>query len=607
MAQQQVFISYAWGGESEKVAEEIEARLTAQGIDLIRDKTDLGFKGLIREFMERIGQGNFVVLIISDKYLKSKNCMFELLEVAKKGEFHNRVFPVVLPDANIYDSLVLIDYYHFWQQKISDLNAKIKTLSDLSDTRKVIEELDLYTDIRAAIDDLAGKLSNMNTLTLEIMRTSQYLPLVQALQLQGGKVEGQSQKIIQPSKKEGKILYHIPNMMQVEKWTRCTVRLAWEELLLKEGLKIPEQEQVVESIRLGNVMQVSLNEGRDGQNFEIKFLNNEEQVIFEDDFTEWLFDVKARTIGNFTLILRVTLIQIIEGKERKKDIVLERDVITEAIVPTALAKFETAENGLSLPNSNSKSLGKSVTDSFAGPHHQTKEYQSPPMASPIPTEQWQSPAGAAIPSSRSATYGSAAPQKSLFKRVLPYAASLMILIVAGIVFIEQNGSSYQESYPSGTTAENTEGYAGNLPSIVTSENPNSEAEINPDENMLVALSLESSTPSGETINETMLFVVSGTSVDSLNQIDPGNYSIRVYPVSDTTDKNLGAIKEFSVLKIEDSVRKASIAPALVGEQLIERENLRVTVGPQIVRTKPQPLDSATSQKLRLSTRKIRAN
>lgn len=73
MAQQEVFISYAWEGESEKVADELEAVLFAKNIRLIRDKTSLAFKGLIRKFMVQIGQGNLVVLVISDKYLKSKN------------------------------------------------------------------------------------------------------------------------------------------------------------------------------------------------------------------------------------------------------------------------------------------------------------------------------------------------------------------------------------------------------------------------------------------------------------------------------------------------------------------------------------------------------
>lgn len=215
MAQHQVFISYAWGGESELVANEIEAELTTNGIRLVRDKTDLGFKGLIREFMEEIGQGNLVVLIISDKYLKSKNCMFELLEVEKNGEFYSRIFPVVLPDADIYDSLGIIKYLKYWDQKIKELNASVKELDNLADTRKVQEDINLYTDIRGAVDDLAGKLSNMNTLTLEIIRAKKYQPLLDALL-----EKTSSATPPKPSKKEGKVLYHIPGMMQVDKWTK---------------------------------------------------------------------------------------------------------------------------------------------------------------------------------------------------------------------------------------------------------------------------------------------------------------------------------------------------------------------------------------------------
>lgn len=592
MAQQHVFISYAWGGESEKVADEIETQLKAEGIDLIRDKVDLGFKGLIREFMAKIGQGNLVVLIISDKYLKSKNCMFELLEVAKKGEFHKRVFPIVLPDANIYDSLVLIDYYHFWQQKISELNAKIKTLNDLSDTRKILEELDLYTNIRGAIDDLAGRLSNMNTLTLEIMRSSLYQPLIHSLRSQSGKAEKQPQKPIQPNKKEGKILYHIPGMMQVDRWTRCTVRLAWEELLLKEGLKIPDHEQIIESIRLGNVMQVSLNEGRDGQNFDIKFLNNEEQVIFEDDFTEWLFDIKARTIGNFTLILRVTLVQIIEGKERKKDIVLERDVVTEAIVPTALAQFEIAEKGLSLASLKNESSNSMVTDLSASQALQRAEkFEEPIMASPIPDDQLQPHIGAGIPRPNQPTYDSPPSKKSLVKRVLPYAASLVVLMVVSLFVLEINESSVPESMLSKGSSENTY----------------SDIKINPDQNKLVAFDKKSTTPSGETTYETVFFVVSAISFDSLQQIDLGNFSIRLPLSADTTNQNLGVIKQSSILKIQDSLQKVSTRPSVFAEKLIEGESLKVSTESQIIRTHPKHIDSVTSQKLKIKTRRVPQN
>ena len=37
--------------------------------------------------MQQIGQGKCVIAVISDSYLKSENCMFELVEIAKNGIF----------------------------------------------------------------------------------------------------------------------------------------------------------------------------------------------------------------------------------------------------------------------------------------------------------------------------------------------------------------------------------------------------------------------------------------------------------------------------------------------------------------------------------------
>ena len=62
-----VFISYAWGGESEDLVNQLDTALQARGITVIRDKRDLGFKGRIKAFMEEIGRGKAVVVVISEK------------------------------------------------------------------------------------------------------------------------------------------------------------------------------------------------------------------------------------------------------------------------------------------------------------------------------------------------------------------------------------------------------------------------------------------------------------------------------------------------------------------------------------------------------------
>jgi hypothetical protein len=75
-------------------------------------------------------------------------------------------------------------------------------------------------------------------------------------------------------------------MMQLGAWTRCIVRLAWDEILLQEGLKLDENEKVIENIRLGKVMEVCIQETKNEDNFEIFSNSSIEQFISEDDFTE---------------------------------------------------------------------------------------------------------------------------------------------------------------------------------------------------------------------------------------------------------------------------------------------------------------------------------
>ena len=93
--EQSVFISDAGGGDTEEVVNQIDKVLQGRGIKIARNKSDLGFRGSINQFIEYIAQGNYVIVVISDKYLRSENCMLELVEIAERKQFRDRIFPIV--------------------------------------------------------------------------------------------------------------------------------------------------------------------------------------------------------------------------------------------------------------------------------------------------------------------------------------------------------------------------------------------------------------------------------------------------------------------------------------------------------------------------------
>jgi hypothetical protein len=179
--EQTIFISYAWGGEREEIVNQIDQALQKRGIKITRDKRDLGYKGSIKEFMERIGQGNCVIVVVSDKYLRSPNCMFELVEVAENKQFHDRVFPIVLADANIYDPIKRIEYVRHWEIKRAELAEAMKTL-DPANLQGIRDDMDLYDRIRDKVSGLTSILKDMNTLTPEMHQESDYSYLYDAIE-----------------------------------------------------------------------------------------------------------------------------------------------------------------------------------------------------------------------------------------------------------------------------------------------------------------------------------------------------------------------------------------------------------------------------------------
>ncbi len=205
--EQAVFISYAWGAEREEIVNQADQALQKRGIKIIRDKRELGYKGSINAFMERIGQGDCVILVISDKYLRSPNCMYELVEIAENKHFTDRVFPIVLQDADIYNPVHRIRYIKHWEEKRAELAEAIKTL-DPANLQGIREEMDLYDRIRDKVSGLTSILKDMNTLTPEMHSDSDFEELYNAIEKrlkEGSEALDTQTKTSDPEKSNGGI------------------------------------------------------------------------------------------------------------------------------------------------------------------------------------------------------------------------------------------------------------------------------------------------------------------------------------------------------------------------------------------------------------------
>ena len=183
---EEVFISYAWNKpvKGKKTQDPIIAAIQKalrNNFKVVIDKEAVNYKDNIQEFEERLGQGQKIVLVISNKFLKSSHCMYEVLKIKERGNTYQRIFPVVLKDATIYKSNEAVKYIQHWEKEIAKLNKALGKLNSKANTPTIQADIDNYTAIRAMFDDFRGLLSKMNTLSPETHTGTNFKALVSAL------------------------------------------------------------------------------------------------------------------------------------------------------------------------------------------------------------------------------------------------------------------------------------------------------------------------------------------------------------------------------------------------------------------------------------------
>jgi formylglycine-generating enzyme required for sulfatase activity len=201
----EIFISYSWHDpQSVALTNALDQFLQTEGIMILRDNRNIPYKGGIKEYMERLGRGKYVILVLCEAYFTSPNCMFELLQLAEHEDFKDRIFPVTVAGVKMYDPEDLIRYRKYWKDKKEHLQQLMKE-DDLDHQDGIREKLDLYEEIRQNISRLVNFVGNLNTFPLQ---GNNFEPLWKAIQTQ---IVKDSQPAVRLNKKtEKKMLQDQP-------------------------------------------------------------------------------------------------------------------------------------------------------------------------------------------------------------------------------------------------------------------------------------------------------------------------------------------------------------------------------------------------------------
>lgn len=159
-----IFLSYCWNDSSE--ADRIyDYFKNNQNIELHRDTIDIKKWGSIKEYMQSISNMDYTILLISDSYLKSANCMYEVLEVMRDRNYKDKIFPAVIY-SGIYSPVTRAKCVKYWQDEFKELENTLKEIN-VQNLGKLNEDLKRRQDISSNIAEFLDVVSDMNNPNIE--------------------------------------------------------------------------------------------------------------------------------------------------------------------------------------------------------------------------------------------------------------------------------------------------------------------------------------------------------------------------------------------------------------------------------------------------------
>jgi len=157
-----MFISYSH--KNNKHAEFFDKVIRARGINTIRDVRDVGFMDSLSDFMDRIGESDHVLIVLSKDYLQSYYCLYEVLELLRDKKYLNKVHPVVIEGANIFNEDGRLEYVQYWKDQYDKLYKKVSELS-LDEITSATKQLKMIRTIRINIGEFLESLSERKLYT----------------------------------------------------------------------------------------------------------------------------------------------------------------------------------------------------------------------------------------------------------------------------------------------------------------------------------------------------------------------------------------------------------------------------------------------------------
>ena len=166
-----IFLSYCH--KDKDSADIIDKELEKDGISIRRDERDVGYKDSFKGFMKKIREADHAVMLLSEDFLRSANCMYEMTELIKEEDFKKRVLPVMVKPLSIFNTKGRIDLVKYWQGEEAKLKIEVKGIDPVN-LGPLTEDLRKAQEISSSISSFVTIMSDMKLVNLEDLRKNGY-------------------------------------------------------------------------------------------------------------------------------------------------------------------------------------------------------------------------------------------------------------------------------------------------------------------------------------------------------------------------------------------------------------------------------------------------
>lgn len=144
-----LFISYCWK-DGNTYADELETQLEGT-FKVIRDKSQLIANDDLLDFMSEIANCDNVVIVLTQEYVKSLNCMLEMSFLVSQDDWAMKAMVLVIDDS-VYSLDRKIEIINYWMQRqkwtVNELNSvdagKSLYEQENKDVNSICEEIEEF-------------------------------------------------------------------------------------------------------------------------------------------------------------------------------------------------------------------------------------------------------------------------------------------------------------------------------------------------------------------------------------------------------------------------------------------------------------------------------